>query len=646
MNNPTLSKSDFKLASDCPQKLLYKKAKYPNNNEENEFLQILAEGGYIVGKMAQVMYEQYAKENGYVSKEITSDRNSKQAIEETEKLLFENEKIILFEPAIATGQMLIRIDVLIKTKNHFEILEVKAKSHESIDEDDEKSTTNQKKKLKEYIEDVAYQKLVLKEFLEKHKAQFPGYTVDANLFMPNKSNATKIENLAAWFEITDRKKIGDFNSIEVAFTQIGKEKELWENGNSILQIYKVNDVVDEMMEDIKKRTTEYLSYLNKEEAPIIEDLISKNCFACEFKNPDDKSKDGYYQCLGARAYTKNHISELYYGGTIGGNINPLVNKKLKTNKALNIFDYTIEDFVTTKGEVGSRNDRQIIQYNNTEAETEYISDELKDKLESLEYPLHFIDFETLTCAIPHHKGMRPYETVAFQWSCHTIENPNSEPIHSEWINEETNFPNFRFAESLMKQIGEKGTPLMWATHENTVLRTILEQLGNADKYAIDYRNEKLKVWLQNITRRKDEKGKNVINEGRLIDMNALTLKHYFHPYMKGKTSIKKTLPAIWNHNKYLHEVSYFKPYFKEENKVILSPYETLKYNSENIVYKDAEIKETVKEGSAAMRAYQDMIFGKGKNDANKKQQLKQELLNYCELDTMAMVIIWHHWKQH
>ncbi|MBK8674308.1 MAG: hypothetical protein IPN93_15420 [Bacteroidetes bacterium] len=42
--------------------------------------------------------------------------------------------------------------------------------------------------------------------------------------MPNKSNATQIENLASWFEITDRIKIGDFNSIEVTFTQQGKEK--------------------------------------------------------------------------------------------------------------------------------------------------------------------------------------------------------------------------------------------------------------------------------------------------------------------------------------------------------------------------------------------------------------------------------------
>ena len=57
----------------------------------------------------------------------------------------------------------------------------------------------------------------------------------------------------------------------------------------------------------------------------------------------------------------------------------------------------------------------------------------------------------------------------------------------------------------MKQIGDSGTPLMWATHENTVLRTILEQLEYADNYVNGYRNEKLKTWyllLQKKARKK------------------------------------------------------------------------------------------------------------------------------------------------
>lgn len=641
----TLSKSDFKLASDCPQKLLYKKDNYPNNNEANEFLQILAEGGYIVGKMAQVMYEQYAAENGYVCKEITSDRKSGKAIEETENLLKTNEKIILFEPAISIGQKIIRIDILIKNKNAFTILEVKAKSHETVDDDDENGKSAQEKKLKEYIEDVAYQTLVLQEFLDKHADEFQNATISSNLFMPNKSNTTQIENLASWFQLGPKIQIGKFNSITVNFLQSCREKELWENGNAILQILDVNEKVNSIMPEIQKRTTLFLDYLNKTQQPDIESLISKKCFACEFKNPEDLTKDGYYQCLGARAYTENHISELYYGGTIGGNKNPLVNEKLKSNKALSIFDYDIKDFVTTKGEVGSRNERQIIQYENTSAKTEYFSEDLKDELSGWKYPLHFIDFETLTCAIPHHKGMRPYETIAFQWSCHTIEKQGDAPKHSEWINTETTFPNFCFAESLMQQISYSGTPLMWATHENTVLKKILEQLENADNYVVDYKNEELKNWLIDITKESDKKANP--RPGRLIDMNALTLKHYFHPYMKGRTSIKKTLPATWNFNAYLHEIAYFKQYFKQdENGHILSPYETLKNRWDEIEYETAENYETVKEGSGAMRAYQEMLFGKGKTDTAVKERLKQELLNYCQLDTMAMVIIWHHWKTH
>ena len=98
-----------------------------------------------------------------------------------------------------------------------------------------------------------------------------------------------------------------------------------------------------------------------------------------------------------------------------------------------------------------------------------------------------------------------------------------------------------------------------------------------------------------------------------------------------------------NHNEYLHIVPYFKQYYKKENDIILNPYETLKYRWEDEEYVDAEINETVKEGSAAMRAYQNMLFGDGKNNDEIRKKLKQELLNYCELDTMAMVIIWKHW---
>lgn len=51
-----LSKSDFKVAMTCPTKLYYRKLKYPTTMDGNEFMEMLAEGGYMVGKLATLLY--------------------------------------------------------------------------------------------------------------------------------------------------------------------------------------------------------------------------------------------------------------------------------------------------------------------------------------------------------------------------------------------------------------------------------------------------------------------------------------------------------------------------------------------------------------------------------------------------------------
>src|SRR5690606_34751273 len=152
------------------------------------------------------------------------------------------------------------------------------------------------------------------------------------------------------------------------------------------------------------------------------------------------------------------------------------------------------------------------------------------------------DFETYTGALPFHKGMRPYEVIAFQWSCHKIHKPGASPVHSEWIHtgvqfpNPSEFPNFEFARSLMTQFGTTGMPLMWASHENRVVRTILHQMEG-----YDVKDEPLRNWLFDMTTDGDK-------EGRWVDMNKMMQEYYFHPYMKGKTSIKKVLPAVWSHH--------------------------------------------------------------------------------------------------
>jgi hypothetical protein len=44
------------------------------------------------------------------------------------------------------------------------------------------------------------------------------------------------------------------------------------------------------------------------------------------------------------------------------------------------------------------------------------------------------------------------------------------------------------------------------------------------------------------------------------------------------------------------------------------------------------------------RAYQEMLYGLAKYDKDVKEKWKTLLLQYCELDTAATVIVWLHWE--
>jgi hypothetical protein len=618
--NFTLSKSDFQLASTCPKKLVYKKQGYPTTNDTNEYMEMLAKGGYVVGLMATLQYPDGV--------EITG--NTKEAIEKTNEYL-KKENCVLFEAAIQSGEKLIRVDILQKIGNKINLIEVKAKSHDT--EDDK---YKQEKLLEKYIEDVAFQYLVMTEAL-------PEYEINPYLFMPDKSKRTNIDGLIGWFTVLDSKDDSDKEVEELPAQQkprFRKPDVLFKyehdlnrsnyietlKNDGLLQLRPVKEKVLQILDIIRNRANNFIQIL-KEGIKDSDFTINKTCKACEFKC-DSGIKNGYKECWGSLADPDPHIFDLYYGGSVTNEDKQPYLDELISLSRTSLYDIVPERLKNKKGEIGIRAQRQMIQLKYTEEDKEWTSHELDSILNEFTYPLHFIDFETYTGALPFHEGMRPYELIAFQWSCHTIPYKGATPIHSEWIETEGKFPNFAFAESLMKQIGISGTPFMWATHENTVLRTILNQME-----IFSYTNSALNDWLIGITT-----DKSVKREGRLVDMNDLTKKYYFHPFMKGRTSIKKVLPAIWNYNIYLHQIPFFKDYSATDFEGgIIDPYDTLKPDTTQIDEEDA-----VAGGTEAMRAFERIRFDDSLS-LDQKKEIKRQLLEYCKLDTMAMVIIAHHW---
>jgi hypothetical protein len=396
--------------------------------------------------------------------------------------------------------------------------------------------------------------------------------------------------------------------------------------DNLLTLVPVDDEVQAIMDIIRNRANIFIEILQKGIKPE-HFTLNKNCKSCEFHLGKEKDKNGYRECWQELTDIEPHIFDLYYGGAIGHYTSGWYLDELIAKRKVSFWDLDPERFKNSKGNLGSRGQRQLIQFESTRSNREWISPDLSTVLRGLTYPLHFIDFETYLGAIPHHKGMRPYELIAFQWSCHTLTSPESTPIHSEYLNSDYTFPNFRFTESLMKQISTTGTPLMWSHYENTILRNILEQMD-----IHGYTNDSLKKWLTDITTDKSQE-----REGRFLDLNELTVQHYFHPDMKGRTSIKKVLPAIWNNNPYLHSIPWFKKYVSESGSG-LNPYDSLAP-----IISELENEEVVKDGTGAMRAYQELMFGAPAENKERREQLKQLLLQYCELDSMAMIIIWRYW---
>lgn len=612
----TLSKSDFKVAQDCPTKLYYRKQKFPSTMDENEYMQMLAEGGYAVGKLATLLYPEGV--------DLGDIGNPDEAVKRTNALLSQ-ENATVFEAALRHGDYLVRVDVLVKRGKVLELIEVKSTSVDSTAPDFLKKSGQIDPGWRPYIEDVAYQTMVL-------RLAFPTMTVVPYLMMPDKSRTTAIEGLNSQFDVKAKpvKPGTRFRNYEVTFT--GDVEALRADG--LLAKMPMEELVTPMLPTLANAAATYVTSLNPELTRIAPELSVK-CGKCEYrKATDDAEQDGFRQCWGKLAEVTPSVLDLYRAGNFKEGINALI----ATGKVA--LSDTPPELLHKKDGTPAYSGRPLMQVTKT---TEWIGEELRSEVRNWQYPLHFIDFETSRMALPYHAGMRPYEQLAFQWSCHTLRNGVDAPEHREWINTVDAFPSFAFARALMEAIGTEGTVLIWSHHELTTLRDIRRQM---DQYG--HRDPELAEWLDWIAPPKDSG-----IEPHLVDMNAMAVQGYFHPSTRGKTSIKFTLPAVLNAHRSKRIPEWLKNFDKGVNLldhdagVLINPYKLLPDIQLIDSYGEDEEEGNgyhVNEGTGAMRAYQDMLYGLAKNDPEKKAKLREGLRIYCKLDTLAMVVIWEHWR--
>ena len=189
------------------------------------------------------------------------------------------------------------------------------------------------------------------------------------------------------------------------------------------------------------------------------------------------------------------------------------------------------------------------------------------------------------------------------------------------------------------------------------MNTIYRQL-NEDKNDIPDREELCEI-IRNITKSVNGSFEKWEVSRNMVDMCELVKRYYYDPATKGSNSIKAVLPAILNSSAFLQD-KYSKPIYgtkeipslnynnwtwiKYENKVVIDPYKLLPKMFEDVSDKDFILlnNDQLKDGGAAMTAYAMLQFAE-MSDYERKE-IENALLKYCELDTLAMVMIFEGWK--
>lgn len=201
----------------------------------------------------------------------------------------------------------------------------------------------------------------------------------------------------------------------------------------------------------------------------------------------------------------------------------------------------------------------------------------KSDLAGYGLPGLFLDFETISFAVPIWSGTRPFQQITFQFSIHRLE-PSGAVSHHAFLDLTGEDPTRRLAEDLIASCGDREPIFVYnAGFEGGRLT---ELAG---------RHTDLAPGLLAIKR-------------RLVDLWPIAVRRHYHPRQQGSWSIKKLLPAL----------------------VPALRYEDL---------------EGVSDGGSAQDAYMQAI--ESGTSEERRSKLRAQLLAYCELDTWATVEIWN-----
>lgn len=262
-------------------------------------------------------------------------------------------------------------------------------------------------------------------------------------------------------------------------------------------------------------------------------------------------------------------------------------------------------------------------------------------------------------ALPFTKGRKPYEQLAFQFSHHIVYEDGRVDHATEYLNAKVGeFPNFEFIRALKKALEiNNGSIFRYHNHENTIVNAIYMQLLSSDEED----KEELISFIKLISHNTGKSAEKWCGDRDMIDLWKVVKDYYYDPYTKGSNSIKDVLPAVLNssiflQNRYQKELKDInltsnnfednQIFLKFKDEKLINPYKLLPPLFDNWTQDEIDNVisglEGISDGGAALTAYGKLQFEE--ISERERGEIERALLKYCELDTLAMVMIYESWK--
>lgn len=673
------SKSAFKQALFCPASLYYyyDRDRYANQNNEDDFLQALADGGNQAGDLARVYYD--VRPDADLS---SMEHQDYDAVLGRTAALLGREDVNIAEAAFRWKDCFVRADIIEKKGRVINLIEVKAKSWDPSRDVFLKGGSVPSGIL-EYVYDVAFQKYVIQNALG------PGYRVVAHLMLADKGTVADYNGINQLFHVV---RTPDGRSAVVR--QPGAEQ--LRSRTHVLTAFDVDGVAERVIEG---STGEQAAVMGMPFRDFVEEMsrryvrherhfspVSSNCFGCPFYS-DAKTPgllDGRRECWKKVAgftdadFGRPSVGELWCG-LLGARS---LKKELVEAGKYFLSDLSADDIPDSRPSGGglkpserrllqialaTENDAMLAPFRHNMHDGVYLDVEgLSAEMATWRYPLHMIDFETTSVALPLYEGMHPYEQVAFQFSHHVIRRDGTIEHAGQYLNTvPLHNPNADFVRELRRQLEtDGGTVFRYATHENTILRALHDQLASGSEPDRD----ELMAFIDSITHYREGRTETA-GPRDMVDLLELVRKYYYHPSMKGSNSIKVVLPAILNSSAAIRR-KYARPIYGSvipsrnftpgtakawitygPDGLVENPYKHLDSIASFLGVTEEELErfdsasrsdgETVANGGAALAAYTRLQSA----SPGEAKALAEALLRYCELDTMSMVFIWEYFHE-